>query len=526
MLNNKSFSQLEYRILWIAIGLLVFGFYFNLGIYPLTLEEPRRALIALEMLLNDNLWVPTQTGELYYRKPPIYNWLLIVSFHLFGEASELSVRFFSVSSHLLTGLCVFGFSRMYLKKEVAILAALGYLVSADILTYFSALGEIDLFYGFITSLSIFLIYYFGEKKSFWWLFLSVYFLTSIGFLTKGLTSLPFTAISLLVYFVATKQWKVLFGFQHISGILLLSGILFVYFYQYSQYADVSGWWTTLWSESTDKATAGGLWAFLVQLFTFPLETLKVLLPASLFIPLLFRKGSGQRIRSNSFIWFCLLIFAFNFPVYWFSTAAKSRYIYPILPFAIIVLSFFAHEYVQKRTMKFIRLIIYPILLVLIAAFIYVPFSGDLVPVENSYFYAVPLLLLMSFLLYLHIKQKIRPYILLIAIMVIVKLTFSSFVPQIRRDTSGAARDKNLAFEIASLTAGEPIARYNNLRISLGIVFYLEREKQMILESTTEFQPGHLLLLPEDLEGKSVAFDLKKSFQYREQEVWLVEVKPQ
>ena len=56
------------------------------------MEEPRRALIALEMLYSGDYLTPTIMGELYFAKPPLFNWIIIVSAKLFGSFSEMAVR--------------------------------------------------------------------------------------------------------------------------------------------------------------------------------------------------------------------------------------------------------------------------------------------------------------------------------------------------------------------------------------------------------------------------------------------------
>jgi len=523
MLGNQALSNAEYNALLFGGAVLVFAFYFNLGIYPLSLEEPRRGLIALEMMINENIWVPTQAGELYYRKPPVYNWLLIISYQLFGQASELAVRFFSVFSHLLSGVLLFFFVRRYVAKELALLTVFSFLVSVDILTYFSALGEIDLFYALTTSLSIFLIYYFGERNQNWWLFSLVYVLTALGFLTKGLTSLPFTAISLLVYFIHRRKFKQLISLQHTFGILIFASLVAGYFYQYSQYEEVIGWWTTLLSESTDKATAGGFMSFLEQFITFPLETVKILLPASLFLPLLLLKSVRNKLKAQPFVWFCLLIFVFNFPIYWFSTEAKARYIYPLVPFGVIVLSFMASSGVQIGLNRIIKVLTFSVLIVLFFAFAALPFLKTLVPVESAYLYVLVLLFLLGGLFYLLTKAICRPYVVLLLALVVLKLGISSFVPQIRRDTADSAENKRIALEVAAMTLGADIARYDDLRLSLGMVFYLEREKQRVLYSADELTNGFFFILPEALDGKEIDYNLQKKFNYRNQEIWLIKV---
>lgn len=523
MIEQSPLNLIEKRLFLFGGFALLFAFYFNLGVYPLLLEEPRRALIALEMLFNDNIWVPTQTGELYYRKPPVYNWLLIGSFKLFGEANELAIRFFSVASHLLSGLMVYVFTKRYINIRVAVFTFFGFLLSADILTYFSTLGEIDLFYALVTSLSIFLIFYYGEKEAYGKLFLSVYFLTSIGFLTKGLTSVPFTAISLLVFFIQKKEFKRFLGIQHMLGILLFTSIIFGYFYQYNKYEDVSGWWSTLISESADKATGGGFNAFIGQIVTFPFEIIKILLPATLFIPLFFIKGTRSKLKQNEFVWFCLLIFIFNFPLYWFSIEARSRYIYPLFPFAVVVLTYLAMSISHEGLLRFLKVIAYFCLSVMLIVLPASLFIDSVRPVNGLVFYIIPLMLILGVLAYLFYQKRIRAYVVILLVFIVVKLTMSSIVPEIRAKTSGAASDKKIAAEIAEMTKGERVNRLNDLRISLGIVFYLEREKKDILRSADKLTEGFYFVKPENMEDSNISFDIKKEFLYRQDKIWLISI---
>lgn len=523
MIEQSPLVAIEKRLLVFGGLLLIFAFYYNLGIYPLFLEEPRRALIALEMLLNDNIWVPTQAGDLYYRKPPVYNWMIIISYKLFGEANEFAVRFFSVSSHLVSGLLVYLFVRRYVNPQVAIFSAFGFLVAADILTYFSALGEIDLFYALITSLSIFLIYFFGRRQSYWWLFSLVYLLTAIGFLTKGLTSLPFTAISLLVYFIQEKNFKKLLSFQHILGICLFALITLGYFYQYGKFAAVEGWWTTLLSESTDKATAGGIGAFLSHLITFPIETIKILLPATLFLPLLFVKGGFKKVKSNHFIWFCFLIFVFNYPLYWFSTEAKSRYIYPLFPFATIMLTYLAMHISTKALLKGLKILTTIILSILLLALPASLFIDALDPVDDWLYSAIVFFVMVGSLAFLYFKGKVRAYLVVLLLFVVVKLVMSTTIPVIRAKTSDALADKDMAIKIAGITSGEELHRYDSLRISLGMVFYLEKERQEVLKSSDQLRSGYFFVEPTDLLNTESSYQLVEEFLYKSDTLLLIKL---
>lgn len=520
MIGQTPLIKSEKQLIIGGLILLIFSFFYQLGIYPLYLEEPRRGLISLEMIFQNNYWVPTQTGDLYFRKPPFYNWVLIASYKLFGEYSEFATRFFSVLSHLILSLITFSFTKKYLGQLTAIFVSLSLLLSADILTYFSTLGEIDLFYALVTCVSMFAIYYYGEKKENWKLFLIVYVLTAIGFLTKGLTSLPFTAITLLVYFIHKKRFKELISFPHAAGITVFAVLVGGYFYMYSQYQDVSGWWSTLLSESTEKATSGGVSKFFSHLFSFPLDTIKNILPAGLLLPVFFRKGVMTKLKSNPMVWYCTLVFVFNFLIYWFSIEAKSRYIYPLFPFLLIPLIYIAVDTPKEFWSKLPRILIIVFLsLMTIAApaGFFVDLLGN---VDYLTLYLSILILICALLWYMFLMKRVRPYVILLCLMVAIKFAFSAIVPQTRKKETGAAEDKALAIEMAELTRGEPLHRLGDVRLSLTIVFYLERDREEVLYQTESMAEGFYICYAEDFPDKGT-YKVLKEFAYWGEPIFLI-----
>ena len=76
-----------------------------------------------------------------------------------------------------------------------------------------------------------------------------------------------------------------------------------------------------------------------HLVTYPLDTLKNTLPASLLLLFAIRKDFGKLIRQNELVQFSMIMILVNFPVYWLSPGAKQRYIYALFPFIIIVSRF-------------------------------------------------------------------------------------------------------------------------------------------------------------------------------------------
>lgn len=519
MTPEGDFSRLEARYILGVFVLLVVALFINLGIYPLFLEEPRRGLIALEMIFRDNWWVPTQTGDLYLRKPPVYNWTLILSYKLFGEYSEFATRVVSVMSFIGMGISTFLFARRYLGFRVAVLSALGVLTSVDILFYFSTLGEIDLFYSWITLLSFFGLYYYGEKGKYWQLFLIIYGLSAVGILTKGLSSVPFLGISLLVYFLYTRNFKKLFSLAHTGGIALFTFIVGGYFYMYSLYEDPSGWWQTLVGESTGRAGSGGL---LKHLLEFPIENLKNIMPATLLVPLFFSKDLIRRIKEHKLIAFLFILFLANFLVYWVSVDAKSRYVYALYPLLIIG---FSYLYTQRNIRlwhgKYWKILTPVFLIIPTLGLPVLPFIETLEVVDNRILISLFLLVLVGLGWWLYLTKKVRPYLILLGLLVMARLSFSFIVPVTRAETTGAAEDRTLGKRIAAESEGAVLYRYGDVRMSLTIVYYVEAGREEVLRQTDTFEPGYFFCYTEDLPKEG--YVVLEEFHYHQKPIFLIRV---
>ena len=65
-----------------AIAAIVVGFLwvygYGLTSFPLKWEEPRRCLVAMEMIERGDYLVPHLHGRPYFNKPPMQNWLIVL----------------------------------------------------------------------------------------------------------------------------------------------------------------------------------------------------------------------------------------------------------------------------------------------------------------------------------------------------------------------------------------------------------------------------------------------------------------
>src|SRR5258705_6898626 len=156
------------KIYWWILAFFVFyilAVLIHLNYYPLNGDEPRRAIIAIEMRHSGNFIMPTTMGWIYYNKPPIYNWLISACMFLTGSENEIPVRLPSLIAILLWSIINCQVLKKIVPREVAALSSLFLMTSLDI--FFWGLnngGEIDIFYSFIVYLQVISIFYFNLQK--------------------------------------------------------------------------------------------------------------------------------------------------------------------------------------------------------------------------------------------------------------------------------------------------------------------------------------------------------------------------
>lgn len=338
----------------LIIGLFIIAVFSYLGYLPIdtSSDEPRRALVALEMILSGDYITPTINGELYFNKPPFYNWVIIAFYRLLGNYSSFTLRLPVAVSLLLLGVTIFFFVRKYVpaRKEsvsaIAFVVAMMVLTNGRVLIYDSLWSSIDIPFAWLTYLAMMLVYHFERRGNYWALFLATYALTAIGFMTKGLPSLVFQSFTLLSWFVYTKQFRRLWHPAHFAGIGLFLLIVGSYYWAYfsRNHIPLSNVADVLFEESTKRTVVTfGVVETALHLLTFPFEMIYHFVPYMLLLALLVRANSWAVLRTNSFIAFNVVVFLANIWVYWSSPQVYARYLIGQLPLVFTVLAYCYYE---------------------------------------------------------------------------------------------------------------------------------------------------------------------------------------
>lgn len=483
----------------LALGFFLLGYFLNLGVQPLYLEEPRRVMVALEMIFNGNPWVPTQLGEPYYNKPPLYNWMINASAWLLGGHSEWAVRMPTVGSNLGMGALMFFTVRRYLDRRAAWLTLLFFFSSSGLLLYFSMLAEIDLFYSLLTLAAMLAVFHFEQQERYAVLFLLAYGLGGLGFLTKGIPSVLFTGLTVVGWLGYRRKWKVLRSGYHFLGMLLFALIVGGYYYIYARYEDPAPFLARLFTESSDRLLVENpVVRLLTHLFTFPLHIVKDLLPGSILLVYLLRKDLWRVLRRQPLIAFAVVAVLINLPPYWLSPDARLRYIYMLYPLFLLILIYAWQQRAalrsrwRDRLLRGILLVIHAVLPLGALALLWVEdmqFLPGLFPVCTGF------ALFFGLLAFLQFRHPAWQWPLFFIAVAGLRLYFDLTILPQRAHDSNAQVEREAAQEIARLVPAEDTIRVlAGSPVSYILLVYLKKQRNQPVIQTPKELPDQYYLL--------------------------------
>ena len=439
--------------------LLVVLFGWN-HVLELRAEEPRRAIVAMEMVLSGEYWVPQIHQWPYYNKPPLFNWWLAVFFQLFGSCAEWVVRLPALDAFLAMALLHYYLSSQFLKHTVALFSSLFLLTSADLLFYGTVnAGEIDLFYSAIVYVQVMAIFIYGQRKAFGWLFVVSYGMAALGTLSKGLPSIAFQGLTLIPWLMVIRQWRQLFSWHHLTGIMVYGAIVGGYLYGYGQYDEVTGFVVRQFSEATQKSgVTHPFWETVMQSAIFPFTLIKLFLPWSVLAVFFWRRDFWVVIRSNPFLLFSVIFILCNIPLYWITADFKSRYIYMFFPFIATLLSYFFFEATdqQGQWRTNVERGLGVVIGLSIVAYTALPFLPQLIGVKGLLVKSIAMILLVGLVFYYYQKQPIQRWYSLVVFVLVMRLGFNLFYLPAAAVQSDSMVYRNHVKEVLQITEKNPV----------------------------------------------------------------------
>ena len=514
---GKNSDKSLYFFFFLAVALFIPAYLINLDMVQMIRDEAIRAIVAFEMLQRGDFITPTIGGEPYLMKPPLFNWILAAFFYVSGSYSETIIRLPVIISILLFAISIFLFTRKEYGNRFALINALAFVTYGRIIFYESLHGLIDVTFSWLTYCFFMLSWHFFKRKKFLTLFITAYAITAVSYLLKGLPSLYFVAVTLLVLFIQGKQFKMLFNWRHFLGIGLLffivGGYYLIYFARNSippeQVFDV------LTGEVTRRTVVRfGIWKTVLHFLTYPFENLYHFAPWTVLIILIFRKGSIKFIRQNDRLWYMTLIFLFNIIPYWTSPEAYARYILMLVPLVMTILFALYFEYEKTKNINF-RLVNYIFGAILAAAglasliFIFHTETSDL---PYVILISISMLIAMVIVSFFYWRQATFRLLWVSIAILVFRIAFDFTIIPSWEKTHPVVATKALASELASETRGRNLYvywnpgfkpdpyfgyRYNNEIFT----FYLSTARGKITPVKMEKIPGELYLAQWEHLGK-------------------------
>lgn len=489
MLNIHSRERI---VLALASGLLLLGMFLHLGMQPLYLEEPRRALIAMEMQERGDYWTPTELGKLYYNKPPLFNWALIGSARLLGGFHEWAMRLPTVLAAIGMAWLLFASGRRYVDAGFGWTSGLMFVACGSVLLFFSHLGEIDLFYALLSLAGFATLFHYSMQEHYLPMFVGFYGLHALGVLTKGLPSVVFIALTLPAWLAYIGQWRRLFSWAHLAGIAVFAAVVGGYLHQYNLRHPAEDLLRVWAGQAGERTVAEQGWGPLLRHFIlYPLDSLKDLLPFSLLIVFAVRRDLVSLIRRNAWVAFAALTFAVNFPVYWLSPGSRQRYLYMLFPLLLVVLAWawrHASE-LQPWRSKLFRAVVGVFITLLALGAPAIGWIPELAFLPGRWLLAAGFSLALAGIAWQYWRSRGLELPLLILSMALLRLAFDCTILPQRAHDSDAQRDKAAAAEITRLTGNAPLYLWQDDHLSFTTVYYLNRLRGRCLTRTYAPEPS-------------------------------------
>ncbi|MCY7007741.1 transporter [Fusobacterium simiae] len=207
------------KLIFILILFLILPFFR----FPDLRNEMKYLDIIQEMMDKKNYWILYYQGRLYPDKPPLYFWLLISAYKIFGEnlVFPLSLIFFSYLPFL--GILFLGYWQLgYLKKEWRS-NFLIYSLTIPYLMGISIFLRMDMLMTFFITLvlSLFIHFYFNQDKinniKLFLFYLSIF----LGAFTKGPLGVIFPILIIFIFLYLENNLKFLNLLHWKTGIIFL-----------------------------------------------------------------------------------------------------------------------------------------------------------------------------------------------------------------------------------------------------------------------------------------------------------------
>lgn len=329
------------KVWMLLTGFVLLWIYgYGISANPLTWEEPRRSLVALEMIYRGDYIVPHVLGEPYRNKPPLLNWLIVLfAGNRANGVGSLSIRLIGVLSLLGLSWCLWQLTRGQPTTCPAWLPVLIFLTMGIVIQYGRS-GELDILFTFWVVAALYCFEVGRRSGSPWWQWGLSQAVLAGGVLTKGPAPLFFYPPALYCAWRDRKQTPFA-GRPFLMGLALEAALVLAWLIPYAQRSSAAALGQRWTEELLVRTPAGhGALAFVVHLVSFPFELLGAIMPWSLVFGLCLlpqvRQSVRHAVRMQSSLRLAVAVSLWSAGLLWLMPGAKGRYCLPGFAFLALL----------------------------------------------------------------------------------------------------------------------------------------------------------------------------------------------
>lgn len=364
------------------IVLSVFLLFFHLGTRPfLSSGEARAGEIALEMLTRGDIIIPYLNEEIILTKPPLFHWLIILCYKLFG-ISEFSCRFPSALSGILVIVLVYLLGKKFWDEKNGAIASL-FLLTSPLFFWSARCARIDsllLFFITASTYCFWMGYSKLSKKNYW--FILWFLFMGFGMFSKGPVGIVIPLLIPMLFLLYIKKLYVLKNINWFWGFFVFSIIVSPWFILI--YSLVSSYNTEMFFIQQNYVWfgGGGEWykgyVYIPHLFIG-------FFPWSLALPMAFiftwKDLRYKKDEKIVFLWIWIFVVFFVFGMF---GKKVSRYILPLYPAVSLLTSYMVNDRKNMYRIFSLALTIICFFIILIVNFYSKIFEPELVLIAGKY----------------------------------------------------------------------------------------------------------------------------------------------
>jgi hypothetical protein len=317
---------------------------------------------------------------------------------------------------------------------------------------------------------------------------------------KGMPSIAFQGISLLVWLTYEKNFRKLFSWQHIAGIAIFILITGSYYFAYLQTNSLDDVFATLFDQSnriSDKE--GSLLSWSKHLIMFPLEMSYEFAPWTILLLLLIDKRVRQVIFKDKLIIFSSLIFISNIIIYWISADMRPRYLFMLFPLLYIVLIKAYNVSADSRTLliKIVDVIIMVLAFAGTFSLLIYLFWAETKDMTGVWVIIGTLFIISASSAFIALKMPGNRLLMLIIVMLSVRIAFNTFNLPARYNSYPDAGYRQGEIVAGQLVKCKSTFILGDSPFNHDASFYISRESGQIITRTREISDNEAYYITDE-----------------------------